>query len=154
MERLNPPPPAPPAPVISSWKITLPDSLNLPNNPQFVLLGPSRPRSGRGRVCEVCLVPQADSLLWLQGKRPLRDPPPPTPEQVCFCLCARLTVCSAASQAVEELLESLDLEKSNYHMGLSRVSPVHADTDPGLIPVLASTRKVGRYLSNKFSISQ
>lgn len=26
------------------------------------------------------------------------------------------------TQAVEELLESLDLEKSSYHMGLSRVS--------------------------------
>lgn len=28
----------------------------------------------------------------------------------------------AFTQAVEELLESLDLEKSSYHMGLSRVS--------------------------------
>ena len=28
----------------------------------------------------------------------------------------------ASAQAVEELLESLDLEKSSYHMGLSRVS--------------------------------
>lgn len=30
---------------------------------------------------------------------------------------------------MEELLESLELEKSNYHMGLSRVSPV-AHTPP------------------------
>lgn len=28
---------------------------------------------------------------------------------------------SPSLQAVEELLESLDLEKSSYHMGLSRV---------------------------------
>lgn len=28
---------------------------------------------------------------------------------------------SPSPQAVEELLESLDLEKSSYHMGLSRV---------------------------------
>lgn len=33
-----------------------------------------------------------------------------------------LSVRSARFQAVEELLESLELEKSNYHMGLSRVS--------------------------------
>lgn len=32
-----------------------------------------------------------------------------------LCLCVFI-------QAVEELLESLDLEKSSYHMGLSRVS--------------------------------
>lgn len=31
----------------------------------------------------------------------------------------------AFTQAVEELLESLDLEKSSYHMGLSRVSNAH-----------------------------
>lgn len=34
---------------------------------------------------------------------------------VFVCMCAFI-------QAVEELLESLDLEKSSYHMGLSRVS--------------------------------
>lgn len=33
--------------------------------------------------------------------------------------------CIFGFQAVEELLESLDLEKSNYHMGLSKVSGGH-----------------------------
>lgn len=49
--------------------------------------------------------------------------PPGTGAGLFLFACA-LTVCSAALQAVEELLESLELEKSNYHMGLSRVSPV------------------------------
>lgn len=31
-------------------------------------------------------------------------------------------MCVCVFQAVEELLESLELEKSSYHMGLSRVS--------------------------------
>lgn len=37
------------------------------------------------------------------------------------CVCVFVCMCVFA-QAVEELLESLDLEKSSYHMGLSRVS--------------------------------
>lgn len=41
-----------------------------------------------------------------------------------FLFMCALTVCSAGFQAVDELLESLELEKSNYHMGLSRVSAV------------------------------
>lgn len=35
-------------------------------------------------------------------------------------------------QAVEELLESLELEKSSYHMGLSKVSTVNAAAGAGL----------------------
>lgn len=42
----------------------------------------------------------------------------------CFLFICLLTVCCAGFQAVEELLESLELEKSSYHMGLSRVSEV------------------------------
>ncbi len=38
-----------------------------------------------------------------------------------------MTVCLSL-QAVEELLESLELEKSSYHMGLSRVSNTHTHT--------------------------
>lgn len=47
----------------------------------------------------------------------------PTGSNVCVtkCVCMFLYMC-AFTQAVEELLESLDLEKSSYHMGLSRVS--------------------------------
>lgn len=47
---------------------------------------------------------------------------PPRTGAGLFLFACTLTVCSAAFQAVEELLESLELEKSNYHMGLSRVS--------------------------------
>lgn len=50
-----------------------------------------------------------------------------------FLFACTLTVCSAAFQAVEELLESLELEKSNYHMGLSRVSAV--TRTPRFIPL-------------------
>lgn len=45
-------------------------------------------------------------------------------KQWLILLICPLTVCSAGFQAVEELLESLELEKSSYHMGLSRVSIV------------------------------
>lgn len=37
-----------------------------------------------------------------------------------FYTCVSVSLC--VFQAVEELLESLELEKSSYHMGLSRVS--------------------------------
>lgn len=54
-------------------------------------------------------------VLRCQWKFPL-DPLCVWPS-VCVCVCVL-----AFTQAVEELLESLDLERSSYHMGLSRVS--------------------------------
>lgn len=70
---------------------------------------------------EQCLLPWCQaSVLWAARLFQLRA------QNRCrlfLSMCA-LTVCSAGFQAVEELLESLELEKSNYHMGLSRVSAV------------------------------
>lgn len=96
----------------------------------FVLVGPLRSiwretvRSVRHVWCsgEWCL------LLWLPVNRPPSASAIPTwPPRIdtgLFSFACALTVCSATFQAVEELLESLELEKSNYHMGLSRVSLV------------------------------
>lgn len=68
-------------------------------------------------------------LLWrrgtvLQAARSHRPPPHPTPQTNSACFVYLLPDCcfSCSFQAVEELLESLELERSSYHLGLSKVS--------------------------------
>lgn len=65
------------------------------------------------------------------------------------CRCD-VTVC-VLLQAVEELLESLELEKSSYHMGLSRVSTqIHTHTVHILQFVLSHVKHQGMQVSQIF----